>query len=190
VWTSPGLWQPNGIIWVRRYNRTSSPQLEGCPLHISKYSLNLQQKVHLNLSHTPLTRPWALERRLELIFGWALSVQSNSTSTSSSTTSIAFVSLRDSSPRWLGIAWELPSAWLSPDKFVLPSSSWGLIVKSQTRSKWSFGEDLGLRAIQSFVGSSTETYVALWCRTSEINHCLSCLLLWFTFEALVLTMYI
>jgi hypothetical protein len=156
MWTSLGLWQPNGIIWVRRYKRTSSPHLEGCPVHILKYSLNLQQKVPLNLSHTLLTHPWALQRRLELIFEWALRVQSKSTSTSSSTTSIAFISLGNSSPRWLGVARELPSVWLSHSKFTLPSSSYGLIVKSWTWYKWSFREDLGLRATRPFVGSSTE----------------------------------
>jgi hypothetical protein len=139
--TSPSLWHPNGNIWVRGYIRTLSPHLEGCPLHILKYTCNLQQKAPLNLSHTPLTHPWALERRLELILEWTPWVQSKNTLASSSTTSISFISLGDSSPRRLGVAWELPSVWLSPEKFVLPSSSWGLIVKSRTQFKWSFGED-------------------------------------------------
>jgi hypothetical protein len=42
-----------------------------------------------------------------------------------------FVTLEDLSPRWLGIARELSSLWLSSEKFVLPSSMWGLIVKNQ-----------------------------------------------------------
>jgi hypothetical protein len=42
-----------------------------------------------------------------------------------------FVTLRDLSARRLGIAWELPSLWLSSEKFVLPSFVWGLIVKNQ-----------------------------------------------------------
>jgi hypothetical protein len=41
-----------------------------------------------------------------------------------------FVTLGDLSPRWLGIARELPSLWLSFGKFVLPSSVWGLIVEN------------------------------------------------------------
>jgi hypothetical protein len=42
-----------------------------------------------------------------------------------------FVTLGDLSPRWLGVAWELPSLWLSSGKFVLPPSVWGLIVKNR-----------------------------------------------------------
>jgi hypothetical protein len=129
-----------------------------------------QAKAHLNLSHTPLTYPWALDRRLELIFEWALWVQSKSTLTSSSTTSFAFISLVDSFAR----AQELLSVWLDSRKFVL-SSLRGLIVKSRTWFKWWFREDLGLRATRSFVDSSPETYVPLWCWTSGINHCLLCL---------------
>jgi hypothetical protein len=45
--------------------------------------------------------------------------------------SFMFVTLRDLSLRWLGIAQELPSLWLSPGKFVLPSSMWGLIVENR-----------------------------------------------------------
>jgi hypothetical protein len=42
-----------------------------------------------------------------------------------------FVTLRDASPRRLGVARELSSLWLSLEKFVLPSSIWGLIVKNR-----------------------------------------------------------
>jgi hypothetical protein len=42
-----------------------------------------------------------------------------------------FVTIGDLSPRWLGVARELPRLWLSSRKFVLPSSVWGLIVKNQ-----------------------------------------------------------
>jgi hypothetical protein len=42
-----------------------------------------------------------------------------------------FVTLGDLSPRWLGVARELPSLWSSTRKFVLPSSVWGLIVENQ-----------------------------------------------------------
>jgi hypothetical protein len=42
-----------------------------------------------------------------------------------------FVTLEDLSPRWLGIARELPNLWLSSEKFVLPSSVWRLIVKNR-----------------------------------------------------------
>jgi hypothetical protein len=45
--------------------------------------------------------------------------------------SFMFVTLGHVSPRWLGVAHELPSLWLSPRKFVLPSSMWGLIVKNR-----------------------------------------------------------
>jgi hypothetical protein len=41
------------------------------------------------------------------------------------------VTLGDLSPRWLDVARELPSLWLSSVKFVLPSSVWGLIVKNR-----------------------------------------------------------
>jgi hypothetical protein len=41
-----------------------------------------------------------------------------------------FVTIRDLSPRWLGVARELPSLWLTSEKFVLPSYVWGLIVKN------------------------------------------------------------
>jgi hypothetical protein len=44
--------------------------------------------------------------------------------------SFVFVTLGDLSPRRLGIARELPSLWLSPMKFVLPSYVCGLIVKN------------------------------------------------------------
>jgi hypothetical protein len=42
-----------------------------------------------------------------------------------------FVTFGDLSPRRLGVAWELPSLWLSFEKFVLPSSMCGLIVKNR-----------------------------------------------------------
>jgi hypothetical protein len=42
-----------------------------------------------------------------------------------------FVALGDLSPRQLGVDQELPSLWLSPKKFVLPSFVWGLIVESR-----------------------------------------------------------
>jgi hypothetical protein len=45
--------------------------------------------------------------------------------------SFVFVTLRDMSPRRLGVARQLPSLWLSSGKFVLPSSVWGLIVKNR-----------------------------------------------------------
>jgi hypothetical protein len=45
--------------------------------------------------------------------------------------SFVFVTLGDLSPRWLGVARELPSLWLSSGKFVLLSSVWGLIVKNR-----------------------------------------------------------
>jgi hypothetical protein len=45
--------------------------------------------------------------------------------------SFVFITLGDVSPRWLGVARELPSLWLSSVKFVLPSSVWGLIVENR-----------------------------------------------------------
>jgi hypothetical protein len=42
-----------------------------------------------------------------------------------------FVTLEDLSPRWLGIARELPSLWFSSEKFVLPSCVWRLIVENR-----------------------------------------------------------
>jgi hypothetical protein len=42
-----------------------------------------------------------------------------------------FVTLGDLSPRCLGVARKLPSLWLSPGKFILPSSVWGLIAKNR-----------------------------------------------------------
>jgi hypothetical protein len=42
-----------------------------------------------------------------------------------------FVTPGDLSLRWLGIARELPSLWLSSVKFVLPSSIWGLLVENR-----------------------------------------------------------
>jgi hypothetical protein len=45
--------------------------------------------------------------------------------------SFVFVTLGDLCPRWLGVAQELPSLWLSSEKFVLPSSVWGLTVKNR-----------------------------------------------------------
>jgi hypothetical protein len=41
------------------------------------------------------------------------------------------VTLGDLSPKWLGVAYQLPNLWLSSGKFVLPSSVWGLIVKNR-----------------------------------------------------------
>jgi hypothetical protein len=42
-----------------------------------------------------------------------------------------FLTLGDLYPRWLGVARELPSLWLSLGKFVLSSSVWGLIVENR-----------------------------------------------------------
>jgi hypothetical protein len=42
-----------------------------------------------------------------------------------------FITRGDLSPRWIGIARELSSLWLSSGKFVLPSSVWVLIVKNR-----------------------------------------------------------
>jgi hypothetical protein len=44
--------------------------------------------------------------------------------------SFMFVTLGDLSPKWLGVAYQLPNLWLSSGKFVLPSSMWKLIVKN------------------------------------------------------------
>jgi hypothetical protein len=108
---------------------------------------------------------------------------SKSTLTSSSTTSLTLVTLGDSCPRWLGVPYELPILWLSPRKSVLPSSSWGLVVKSQTWSKWLFGE-------------GWEQHDPLWAPQWRHRHLcgaklweqiyVSCVLLWFTFKPLAL----
>jgi hypothetical protein len=45
--------------------------------------------------------------------------------------SFMFVTLGDLSPKWLGITRELSSLWLSPGKFILPFSVWGLIMGNQ-----------------------------------------------------------
>jgi hypothetical protein len=45
--------------------------------------------------------------------------------------SFVFVTLGDLSPRRLGVAPELPSLWLSSEKFVLSSSVWRLTVKNR-----------------------------------------------------------
>jgi hypothetical protein len=51
-----------------------------------------------------------------------------------------FVTVRNLSPRWLGVVQELPSLWLSSRKFVLLYYVWGLIMENQI--------DLGSRSEQ------------------------------------------
>jgi hypothetical protein len=75
----------------------------------------------LNLEHLREDQSKSLSEPLT----WVRALRS-----SSSTISSVFVTLVDMSPRWLGVAQDLPSLWLSPRKFVLPPSMWGLIVKN------------------------------------------------------------
>jgi hypothetical protein len=69
--------------------------------------------------------------------------------------SFMFVILGDLSPRWLGVARELPRLWLSSKNFVLSSSVWGLIVKNQI-DLGGHSERFRVERNRSFVYTSTE----------------------------------
>jgi hypothetical protein len=145
---------PNDSILVGTINSPHLPPL--IVGHLEKPKLSLRSNLeHLSLSLR--SKPWilVLERRFELSFEWATRFKQEHFTLSLDDLDCiccswgfdpldGYVSPRSSQ-----------GLWLSPKKFVLPSSSWGLIVKNWVGLGGNLG-GLGLKETRPFVNSSTE----------------------------------
>jgi hypothetical protein len=85
-----------------------------------------------------------------------------------------FLTLGDLYPRWLGVARELPSLWLSLGKFVLSSSVWGLIVENRI-DLGGCSERFRVERNPILYGHLNGDIGILWCLTSGTN-LVSCVL--------------